>query len=208
MKKLFLVLFLVLIAFPLNAHADDVWFLNYTTPKATAPVRANVTVILQYTDASISRVVTQKLIPGKNAPFYVSASVDNADVTNDTTLNLQLFFNQSDPAYQLTAGMFGTGLNSGPTTFVEATNQNASAFNFKAEDSSQNTYIMNPMASSAEGFYIRKANKLNPASPTINMNITFTMVGDVAVTDKYGNPIGTYPGRITVHLVAANVPHQ
>ncbi len=63
------------------------------------------------------------------------------------------------------------------------------------------------MATSAEGFYIRKANKRNPASPTINMNITYTMVGDVTVTDTSSNSY-TYPGRITVHLVAANVPHQ
>ncbi len=219
MKKLLLVLFLVLAAFPMKAHADDIWFLNYTTPRASKPVAASVTVTLQYTNASISKVVTQKLIPGKTAPFYVNASVDNtADVNNDTTLNLQISFDQNDPTLQLTAGMFGTGLNSGPTTFVEATNQgdlgkidtqiSPLAFNFKAEDSSQNAYTMsNLMASSAEGFYVERPNKLNPAMPTINMNVTYTIMGDVTVTDSSNNSY-TYPGRITVHLVAANVPHQ
>ncbi len=210
MKKLFFVLFLVLAAFPMTAHADDEWFLNYTTPRAARPVNANVTVTLQYTDGFTSRVVTKRLAPTRTAPFDVNATVDNSGgPDNDTTLNLKMSFDASD---SLTAGMFGTGLNSGPTTFVEATNSsdaslNLPTFKFAYKDSSSNTYTMTPMAYSAEGFYVERPNKLSPTRPTINMNVTYTIMGDVTVTDTSNNS-HTYPGRITVHLVAANVPHS
>ena len=216
MKKLYLVLFLVLAAFPVKAHAD-IWALNvWHHPKASityftngTSVKVNTAAILQYTDASISQVVTKRLIP-----YSISATVDSTgDPDNDTTLNLQISFDQSNPTLQLTAGMFGTGLNSGYATFVEATNQSDSSLNLPTfgfsyvDPYSSYGYTVNLMASSAEGYYVKVANKLNPAMPTIKMNIIFTIMGDVTVTDTSGNSY-TYPGRITVHLVAANVPHQ
>ena len=199
MKKYLLcagIALLLAVAVPANGLAADAWLLD------TSVTKAKITATLTFTDVSLGKSVTVKYKP-TGAKVRIERNVDGETGRHVTSVSLSK--TQDTTSLDLNAGMLGSGLKIGNSTSVVAgiNPETDTETPFVFNDNAPGFHSMaaaNVMASSAEGKYDEVVDKTGLPSGNINLNLTYTIVGNLDTTGA--------PAKIVVQVSAKNVPPE